>query len=200
MQKRLEWIGSPYKYKPAKNADRGVFTTQPYEQLATVYRRAGQDTEARKVAIARRRDLRRYGDLTNYRKVGNWLLDNTIRYGYRTWSAVAALAVLYAAALVIFFIAQHRTQLMIPTMRTAGLTPTPTAGHCTSNYPCFYPAAYAIDTVIPIINVRQATYWTPNGHAPWGNALGIFSWVSTVLGWALATLTVTGYTGLVRRD
>jgi hypothetical protein len=197
LEKRLAWIGSPDK--PIRTNKRRIFTTQPYEQLESVYDKAGQDTEARKVAIARRRDLRRYGDLTPYRKVGNWLLDNSIRYGYRTWRAVVALAVLYAAAFVIFSIAQHHTQLMIPTMQQ-GLNPVPTAMHCTSNYPCFYPAAYAIDTVVPIIDVRQATYWSPNGHAPWGHVLAIFTWVSIVLGWILATLAVAGYTGLLRRD
>jgi uncharacterized protein YjbI with pentapeptide repeats len=195
-EKRLEWIGSPYKR--AQENDQRVFTTQPYEQLQAVYRESGQDTEARKVAIARRRDLRRYGDLTTYHKALNWLLDNTIRYGYRVWHAVVALAVLYVAAVVIYFAAQH-SGLMIPTTQPKS-GPAPTAMHCTGNYPCFYPAAYAIDTVIPLINVRQAAYWTPNGQTPGGHALGIFTWVSTVFGWVLATLAVAGYTGLVRRD
>lgn len=111
---------------------------------------------------------------------------------------MVALAVLYAVAVVIYFIAQHHPGLMIPTTLPKGSAPT--AMHCTNNYPCFYPAAYAIDTVIPLINVRQAAYWTTNGQTPWGHALGIFTWVSIVFGWALATLSVAGYTGLVRRD
>jgi hypothetical protein len=45
---------------------------------------------------------------------------------------------------------------------------TPAAMRCTSNYPCFCPAACAIDTVIPLINVRQAALLDPNGQAPWG--------------------------------
>ncbi len=195
LDKRLEWIGSPYRR--AKANEQRVFATQPYEQLAAVYRKSGQDTEARRVAIARRRDLRRYGELTTYRKVLNWLLDNTIRYGYRTWHAVVALAALYAAAVVIYFIAQH-SGLMIPISPPKGAHPT--AIRCTNNYPCFYPAAYAIDTVIPLINVRQAAYWTSNGQDSWGHAVGVFTWISIVFGWALATLTVAGYTGLVRRD
>ena len=196
VEKRLAWIGSPSK--PVRKNTRRGFTTQPYEQLAAIYRKSGQDTEARKVAIARRRDLRRYGDHTPGRKVGNWLLDISIGYGYRTWRVVAALAVLYAITSVIFLIAQHNTQLIVPTMQH--LNPVPTAIHCTSNYPCFYPAAYAIDTFIPIINVHQATYWGPNGHAAWGHALAVFTWVGTVVGWILATLTAAGYTGLVRRE
>jgi hypothetical protein len=197
LDKRLEWIGSPRKPSRGK---RPMFTTQPYEQLAQAYRQAGRDTEARRVAIARRRDLRRYGDLTIYRRLGNWLLDNSIRYGYRTWRAVAALATLYAVAFVIFLIAQHHTGWLIPVLAPTGMHPLPSASHCTSSYACFYPAGYAIDTVIPLVNVHQSTYWLPNGHAPWGHALVIFTWVSTILGWALATLAVAGYTGLVRQD
>ena len=195
-EERLAWIGSPKK--PVRTDNR-IFATQPYEQLAAVYRRAGQDTEARKVAIARRRDLRRYGDLTPYRKLGNWLLDNSIRYGYRTWRAVAALTLLWVVAFVFFWCAQHHGQLIVATMQKDPKS-VPNALHCTSSYPCFYPAAYATDTVFPIINVRQATYWGTNGSAPWGHALAVFTWVSIVLGWALATLAVAGYTGLIRRD
>lgn len=198
LRKRLEWIGSPGKR--TKESNQRVFTTQPYEQLAAVYRRAGQDREAREVAIARRRDVRRYGDLTKHRKAANWLLDKSIRYGYQTWRAVALLAVWYVLALAIFCVAQHHPDALIPLTPPARLHPLPDAMHCTSSYPCFYPAAYAIDTVIPIINVHQATYWGPNGHAPWGHALAAFTWISIALGWALTTLAVAGYTGLVRRD
>ena len=86
LKQRLTWIGS----EPRRAADSGnaVFATQPYEQLAKVYRLAGQDREARTVAIARRRDLRRYGNLTPYRWAVDCLLDKTIRYGYQTGRAV----------------------------------------------------------------------------------------------------------------
>ncbi len=112
VEDRLEWIGSEpkppggikrvvcamrapggawrrSKDKRARWHARHYFATQPYEQLAKVYQQAGQDEEARKVAIAQRRDLRRYGKLNRYRRLGNWLLDNTIRYGYGTWRAGA---------------------------------------------------------------------------------------------------------------
>ena len=131
LEQRLAWIGS--QPKGAAASRRAVFASQPYEQLAKVYRQAGQDTEARTVAIARRRDLRRYGDLTRSRKTGNWLLDVTIRYGYQTWRAVVGLAAVYIAVLVIFWLAQYRTGLIVPTPTTAGLHPLPTAARCTSH-------------------------------------------------------------------
>ena len=76
----------------------------------------------------------------------------------------------------------------------------PSATNCTSSYPCFYPVGYAVDTVIPIINVHQADNWGPDGNAPWGRAFVAVTWIATGAGWALVTLLVAGYTGLVRQD
>jgi hypothetical protein len=208
---RLSWIQSQYRDKPPvrwrdvllrRKADPApdpgpMFAAQPYEKLASVYQQGGQDKEARIIALARRRDIRKYGDLTWYRKALNWLLDWTIQYGYKTWRAVLALALVYVAALVIFWIAQHHANLIVPVMDTTS-GPVPTALHCKSSYPCFYPAGYAIDVVVPIINVHQDSYRAPNGHAPWGTVLTVFSWLDTAFGWALATLAVAGYTGLAR--
>jgi predicted acyltransferase (DUF342 family) len=195
-KQRLSWIQSQYLRTAAPGRERR-FATQPYEQLANVYQQGGQDKEARIIALARRRDIRRYGDLTWYRNTLNWLLDRSIQYGYQTWRAVLALALVYVAAVVIFWTAQHHANLIVPVMN-AGSGPAPAAMHCTSGYPCFYPAGYAIDVVIPIINVHQASFWGPNGDAPWGDALTVFTWLGTAVGWALATLAVAGYTGLVR--
>jgi len=197
LSQRLDWIRSQYSIPQDGTTS---FAAQPYEVLANFYQRAGQDTEARAAALARRRDLRRFGHLTWYRVALNWLLDKTIQYGYQTWRAVLALAVVYAAAVAIFWIAQHHGNLIVPVMATASGHQPPPVGQCTNGYPCFYPVGYAIDTVIPIINVHQATYWGPNGNATWGRALVAFTWVSTVLGWVLATLAVAGYTGLARNS
>jgi hypothetical protein len=62
-------------------------------------RGAGQDSDARKFAVARRSDLRKFGNLGLYHKVGSWLLDKFIKYGYQTWRAVAGLAMLYVTVL-----------------------------------------------------------------------------------------------------
>jgi hypothetical protein len=194
MNQRLGWIRSQYE-----GDNPAAFATQPYEQLADMYRRAGQEGEARTVAIARRRDLRTYGHLSPYSKFGNWFLDITIRYGYQTWRAAALLAVVFVAFLVLSIVGQHQ-HVIVPAGDTKELHPVPTATQCTSNYPCFYPFGYTVDTVIPIINVHQADYWRPNGHAPAGWIWVVGAWGATAAGWALATLLIAGYTGLVRQN
>jgi len=163
-----------------------------------MYRQGGQDSEAREVAIARRRDLRTFGNLNWYRRFGNWFLDQTISYGYQTWRAAAGLAAVFVAFLVLSIAGQHQ-HVIVPTTDVTGLHPVPTATRCTSDYPCFYPFGYTVDTVIPIINVHQADHWGPDGHAPAGWLWVAAAWGATAAGWALATLLVAGYTGLVRQ-
>jgi len=197
VEQRKAWIRSQYGL-PAVSGS-AAFAAQPYEQLAAVYRKAGQDTQAREVAIARRADLRRYGELNPYRKFGNWCLDWTIKYGYQTWRAGVGLAVVFLIFLMCSYFAQH-DHLMVPVGETAGLHYLPSATKCTSSYPCFYPFGYTIDTVIPLINVHQAANWGPDGHTPLGHAWVACTWAATVAGWALATLLVAGYTGLVRQE
>jgi hypothetical protein len=190
---RLAWIRSQYPpSSPSKSVD---FATQPYEQLAKVYRQAGKDSDARKVAIARRADLRRYGSLTWYRKAGNWFMDKTIKFGYQTWRAVLGLAVVLVAFLVMTFVAQHHHAIVPVSDLAVGMHPPPVATQCTPSYPCFYPLGYAVDVVIPVINVHQAEFWGLNG---WGWVAA--SWAATMLGWAAVTLLAVGYTGLVRQQ
>ena len=158
VKQRLAWIRSQYR-RSAPDPSWHAYAPQPYEQLAAVYRQAGQDAQARQVAIARSADLRKYGNLSRYRRFGDWFLDKTIKYGYQTWRPPAAgLAVLYCAFWLLATIAQH-THAIVPVGNIEGLNPVPSATTCASNYPCFVPAGYAVNVVVPLINVRQAQYW-----------------------------------------
>lgn len=110
VKQRLKWIQS--QYRPSDTGWQG-FATQPYEQLAAVYRQAGLDTQARTAAIARRADPRMYGNLSSCRTAGNLLLDKTIKYGYETWrAAIGLVAVFIVFALLACFAQQHH--LMVP--------------------------------------------------------------------------------------
>jgi hypothetical protein len=195
---RLKWIRQ--SHVPAGATTEAVFVTQPYEQLARIYRQVGQDNEAQQVTIARRNDLRGYGSLTHLQKLSNWLLDRTIRHGYRPLRAVVLLVVLYVLVLLGALFAQHHDGVIVPAKDARTIRPAPTALNCSSAYPCFYPAGYAVDVVVPIINLGQAENWRPSSHAPWGWAYITVGWVATGLGWAFTTLAVAGYTGLIRKD
>jgi hypothetical protein len=175
------------------------FATQPYRQLSEVYRQAGQEDEARAVEIAMRRDMRKYGDLTLQRKALNWILDVTIRYGFNTGRALVGILALYVIVFLAFLAAQHQGSLIVASnLNNAELHPT--AMRCVTGYPCFYPAGYAFDTVVPLINIHQTDFWQVNGNHAFGWAWVLGSWIATSLGWFLATLLVVGYTGLARQQ
>jgi hypothetical protein len=192
VDQRLDWIRG--QYQRSGKSYLGV-VRQPYEQLAKVYRQAGRDGSARKVAIARRADLRRYGNLPWYRWAGNWFMDKTIKFGYQTWRAALGLAVVFVAFLVMTFVAQQHHAIVPVSDLVAGVHPAPVATRCAPSYPCFYPFGYAVDVVIPVINVHQADFWGLNG---WGWVAG--SWAATGLGWSAVTLLAVGYTSLVRQQ
>lgn len=193
---RLDWIRRSHRAGPS---GRRYFAAQPYEQLARVYRQSGQEEEARAVAIARRNDLRTHGRLGHWRKLINWLLDKTIKHGYQPLRAVGLLAAVYILVVLAALAAQQSKGVIVPGNDTKGLSPAPTTQHCTSDYPCFYAAGYAVDVVIPLINTQQSDNWRINGNAPWGWAWTAGSWIATGLGWAFSTLAVAGYTGIIKR-
>jgi hypothetical protein len=197
-EQRLEWIRGQHQ-KPHGDAP-GRFDAQPYEQLARVYRQVGQETDARGVAVARRNDLRTYGDLGWWQRLGNWLLDVTIKHGHQPLRALRILLLVYALAFVLFVVAQHQDDVMVPIGDTSSLEPVPTAMVGVEGYPDFHPWAYAVDVTIPIVKTGQADHWEPDTEAEWGWAWYAGSWVFTGLGWALAVLAVAGCTGLVRKD
>ena len=191
-EERLAWLRSQHN-------SGARFSTQPYRQLADVYRQAGQTGEAIIVEIAMRRDLRKYGTLTWQHRTLNWVLDQSIRYGYQTGRALAGLAILFLAVLAAAIAAQHQAGLI---MAAANSNPSlhPTALRCVTGYPCFYPAGFAIDIVVPVINVHQADHWQINGHHLLGWIWVAGSWAATALGWFMATLLVVGYTGLAKHE
>ncbi|MFI6107559.1 hypothetical protein [Streptomyces sp. NPDC051310] len=197
-ERRLDWIR--HCHTIASPGKPGRFAFQPYEQLARVYRQGGREKDARTIAIARRNDLRIYGDLGPWRKMSSWLFDKTIKHGYQPLRAVVLLAAVYLLVLLAAWGAQHHDAAIVPAKDTKSISPAPTPQHCTKNYPCFYPAGYAVDVVIPLIKTHQADNWRVNGNAPWGWAWIAGTWTATGLGWALSTLAVAGYTGLIRKD
>jgi hypothetical protein len=192
VDQRLKWVQSQYRPK-AKD-----FVSQPYRQLVQAYQQVGKDTEARKVAIAQLRDLRKHGHLTWHRNIFNRLLDLFIGYGYQTWKAGIYLLILFGAVFAFVLVAKGHSAI-VPAQNTALVYPTPTAVRCQSNYPCFEPFGYTIDTVIPLINVHQADYWGPNADGPWGWACVVITYLGTAFGWLLATLALAGATGIVRK-
>ncbi|MET8756328.1 hypothetical protein [Lentzea sp. NPDC004782] len=162
-----------------------LYEAQPYQQLAAVHRAAGHEHTARKVLIAQQRDLGRRGDPGN--RLWHHFLGVTLAYGYKPSRAVVGLLVTFLLSLCLVWTAGAYN----------GLTPAkdrPADSCSTVNR-----ISLAADLAIPLVKLGG----TPrcelaNGPAgQWATGAG---WAVQILGWSFATLSVAGFTGLVRKS
>ncbi|MEV4512558.1 pentapeptide repeat-containing protein [Dactylosporangium sp. NPDC049525] len=144
---------------------------QPYEELANHYRRIGHDDEARTTAVARHQ--RRRNGLPPIRRFWGYIEDATIGYGYRANRALGWLTALTAAVTVVF----------------AANPPQPAQ----PSGPPFQPVVYALDLILPVLDLRQERAFVPVGATQW------VAWASTLTGWLLATTAIAGLTRRLTR-
>ncbi len=144
----------------------------PYEQLAAAYRRAGDDELSERVLMARQR--RRYADGGFLGRIWGRLQQWTVGFGYRPWLAVCWL-VLFAALGGAWF-ATH-----VPPPVDDGQNPV------------FNPWLFAVDTLLPIVNLGQDGYWRLDGASQW------ISSTLVALGWILATTAAAGAARVLKR-
>jgi hypothetical protein len=146
-----------------------------YDQLAGAYRRAGRITAARRTGVAK--ELGRRSELTWPGKAWNSLLYVTVGYGYRNWLAGVWLGVLLVLGSLVFASAypshMHRAAPVVP---------------------AFQPVIYALDVLLPIVNLGQRQAWVPQSLAL------ACSWLLTGAGWVLTTAVVAGLTNALKRD
>ncbi|TCR66321.1 hypothetical protein [Bosea sp. BK604] len=67
-----------------------------------------------------------------------------------------------------------------------------------SSYPAFSPWMYSLDTLLPVLDMGQRTFWRPNPSKPGGRVAINYFYFQSVIGWALSLLAVAGFSGLVK--
>jgi hypothetical protein len=175
VQKRLTWLRRhPLGYRP-----------QPYEQLAAVYRAAGENSAVRKILIGKQEDRRAYlrrNHVPPVRVLGrfwDWFLNATIGYGYRPLRILLWLAALVILGAVTFDLL-HASGLIRP---KAGADPQE-----------FHAVLYALDLLFPLAALKHRDGFIAQGQAVW--------WVisCTLAGWLLGAILVAGLSGVFKRD
>ncbi|MFB6783043.1 MULTISPECIES: oxidoreductase [unclassified Streptomyces] len=160
---RVAWIRRSPGYSP-----------QPYEQLASWYRKAGHDDDARRVLLAKQRHRRR--TLHPLARVWGHLLDTTVGYGYRPWLAGVWLLALTLLGSLSFGAGSPR-----PAQQGEGAP--------------FQPFVYTLDLLIPIGGLGQRTAWY------WSNdSLQWLAYLLIAVGWVLTTAVIAGVTRTVQRN
>jgi hypothetical protein len=166
-----------------------TYAADAYQQLAQSYRVNGNEEAARRILIERERDLRRRGGLRRPAKAWSRFLDFTVRNGYRLYRPFIALLVLWLIGWWLYAWAQS-AHLIFSTDVTHTAAPA-----CVPGYPCFYPIVYSAQLLIPVVDLREATYWLPDATIkPWGLLMMVFTWLMIVVGWLSGTAIVAGIT------
>lgn len=145
---------------------------QPFEQLAAVYAAHGRPGQARDVQYARERI--RYQDRGTVLRVAGLLQDITVGYGYRPRRALTWLALLLVTGSIVFSTAP-------PPAMTNGQAP-----H-------FNGIVYAIDLMLPVVDLGQKYEFKPSGGEQW------LSYLLMAAGWILATTVAAGVARVLRR-
>lgn len=168
-------VGTSARVAWVAGADEG-FMPQPYEQLATVLRRSGRDDDARQVAItreqARQETLRWPGKL-----LGRFL-GATVGYGYKPGQGCWWLAGLFLIDWFVFTWGKENGHL-----RAIGDRPV--------KPPEFHVSLYALDHVLPVIELGQRSYWSATGFFQyWQTGSDLAGWllVTVILGAVTARL------------
>ncbi|MFG2296778.1 oxidoreductase [Streptomyces sp. NPDC048603] len=148
------------------------YSPEPYERLAAVLRTGGEDADAREVLLAKQR--RRRATLPPAARAWGYLQDWTVAYGYRPGRAAVWMLVLWAAGAAVF--SRHE-----PAPVKAGESPQWNA------------VLYALDLLLPVVDLGQQGHWKVQGGWQWGAAALV------MLGWILATTVAAGASRLLRR-
>lgn len=160
---RLEWI----------EASEGEYAPQPYEQLASVLRAAGNDDKAREVAIAKERARAKTLRLPG--KMRSAFLGATVAYGYKPGRGLIWLAGLFVLNLAAFFWAKNDSDFRV--IHDKGET-----------LPEFHLPIFAVDHVLPVIELGQRSHWSTTGPFQYVQTL------SDLAGWILVTVIIGAVT------
>jgi hypothetical protein len=185
------------------DSDTGTFSSQAWHELAALFDRVGQPTEARRLRFEAARRTTRHAPW--YAKPLRWAYGVTVGHGYYPLRAAGWLAAIFFAALLltsnvpqVFGPADLSAAVPASVLNAAPRDELPTgADSCEElepGYPCFAPVQLAVSVAVPVVDTVQASAWQPVGAA----ALTVVG-VLRVAAWVLTALLLAGVTGLLRR-
>ncbi len=189
-----------------------------YVHLAGLYRSVGEDRDARKILMerhnARLRPPKQWkphlpsgwrGLVTRWRRR---MLRLSIGHGY-TPARSLLIAVPLAVGLSLWLGYAARHDMLVPVSETPSTSDGDVdvrSSHCDPDYPCIQPVVFALDNVVPIVELGQKSRWaTDQSHRgdTWiddGRWLAAAVWTTSAVGWILATLVAASFTQVVRRE
>lgn len=189
-KERLEWL---------RLQTREPFRTQPYEQLAKVFKQMGLEKDRKKVLIAKNDDLLKYGKLSCWAKIWNGLLGMLVGYGYSPWRILLCALFFISLGSRVFFIGYERGFMQPSDSRIYMNIKFEQTRIPPETYPKFSAVMYSIDAFVPFLNLYQKAYWLPDASrgsdAQW---VRDYLWLHIAAGWFFSTILVAGISRVLR--
>jgi hypothetical protein len=181
VKQREQWLTRAMEASRRKlGGDHDGYLPQPYDQLAGVYRRAGDDQSARRIQLAKHRRLNR---VTSWRrwhfKIWYLVQDGVIGYGYAPLRALAWLVGLLVLGILLF---------------RYGATPYSVAsGH--RSFTLSNSVGYTLDLLLPTSALQERQVWQSSSGLGEVAAAGL-----VVFGWLLTATVFTAAARVLQRS
>ncbi len=213
LEARLNWLESHTSNE---------FQPQPHQQLAKVFGEMGHRLDQGRVLMEMEGKLRanQREDMAPSRRwrfaIWDWVLRVFTGYGYRPWRVSRLAAPLIIAVALFGYVIWHNGDFapaQTPALMSqgwqslaSGSADNPAAEWSANDgpgrdYETFNPTLYAIDLVVPLVNLGQEDAWAPSTSRGWPGKIA--HWVLPiveVLGWIITALGAAAVTGVIRRE
>ncbi len=158
---------------------------QPFDQLAAVYRRNGQEHEARDVLVEK---LRRRRQTLNGLRSRLWdrFLDKSFLYGWQPWRPLVLGFVIFLAVFGLVTGAQVKGLVIGPSDATS----------------TFYPFTMVVDVFLWNVDLGTESRWMidTDGGGVYASIVEGSLWLLKLVGWGTITLALAARTRIVRRE
>ncbi|MEU3049012.1 MULTISPECIES: hypothetical protein [unclassified Streptomyces] len=199
-ENRLKWMSESSHYSRSVDSEnlgkrvylRGAPAPQPYNQLASAYRSAGDDAKARTVLLRKHQDSAAFRDQSQgatvrfFLAAWNRLQDYTFGYGYRPFRAFCSLLAIWAAGVFIFY--WHPPIPASPDQGSQSATNVQLEMNWADHL------AYPADRIIPFANLME-DHWVPSD-----DITTFIAYTLTVLGWIFSAVVIAGVTRFLKRE
>lgn len=192
---RIRWLAGLRPFDPGS-----------WGQVARVLQDNGDHGGAEKVLIARARQIRRQrGGLRHrpLRLLADLVLDLFAGYGHRPLRALGVLFLLIGVVGAVLAVPTNEGRMRaaaggVVYSPTTRLDPSPGPARCgDGTVRCFNPWFYAVDTVVPVLDLKQRSTWHLD-TADGGWWLDLLLNICTMLGWTASTVFLLTFTRLGR--
>ncbi len=204
--------------------EQSPFDLGVYQHAAGLFRSHGYAREADSLLVAGRREARgkrltsaeEHPPLARLGAAWDWLFEKTVKYGLRPSRALVGMVALiglvwvsvafgYSARDSSFRSVSQESTVYAPSGSMGNQSfyadaSTSIKGCGDGRVRCFTPHLFAIDTVVPILDLGQSQTWYINPAGLGGWFLQLWIAVATILGWVLSTLFALSFSRLGERQ